>query len=153
MSAASGVKFRIHRSRPLGYNGSALGRLLMQHNLSRREGGCLFHTIAVAVCKPLAENRKPVRASSESKQEASRYERTDGQRESGDPTPPEADIKVTRDLIRAGQLMKIEVLAHVAMSYPNRCSLRELGYSFLSQLVYFLQTSFFLRRRGLRKQG
>src|SRR5678816_2382428 len=32
---------------------------------------------------------------------------------SGDPTPSEADIKVTRDLIRAGQLIKIEVLDHV----------------------------------------
>src|SRR5207253_8697426 len=27
---------------------------------------------------------------------------------SGDPTPSEADIKITRDLIRAGQLLKIE---------------------------------------------
>jgi DNA repair protein RadC len=34
---------------------------------------------------------------------------------SGDPTPSEADIKVTRDLIRAGQLMKIDVLDHVIM--------------------------------------
>ena len=34
---------------------------------------------------------------------------------SGDPTPSEADIKVTRDLIRAGQLMKIEVLDHVVI--------------------------------------
>ena len=32
---------------------------------------------------------------------------------SGDPTPSEADIKVTRDLIRAGQLLKIDVLDHV----------------------------------------
>ncbi|MGA2685969.1 MAG: DNA repair protein RadC [Verrucomicrobiota bacterium] len=32
---------------------------------------------------------------------------------SGDPAPSEADIKVTRDLIRAGQLLKIEVLDHV----------------------------------------
>jgi DNA repair protein RadC len=47
---------------------------------------------------------------------------------SGDPTPSEADIKVTRDLIRAGQLMKIEVLDHVIMGNPNRSSLRELGY-------------------------
>src|SRR5664280_2499905 len=47
---------------------------------------------------------------------------------SGDPTPSEADIKVTRDLIRAGQLLKIEVLDHVIMGNPNRCSLRELGY-------------------------
>jgi len=32
---------------------------------------------------------------------------------SGEPQPSEADIKVTRDLIRAGQLLKIEVLDHV----------------------------------------
>lgn len=47
---------------------------------------------------------------------------------SGDPTPSEADIKVTRDLIRAGQLIKIEVLDHVIMANPGRKSLRELGY-------------------------
>jgi DNA repair protein RadC len=47
---------------------------------------------------------------------------------SGDPTPSEADIKITRDLIRAGQLLKIEVLDHVIIGNPNRSSLRELGY-------------------------
>jgi DNA repair protein RadC len=53
---------------------------------------------------------------------------------SGDPTPSEADIKVTRDLIRAGQLLKIEVLDHViigraALDRPkDYVSLRELGY-------------------------
>ncbi len=53
---------------------------------------------------------------------------------SGDPTPSEADIKVTRDLIRAGQLLKIEVLDHVIIgrATPDRSkdyvSLRELGY-------------------------
>jgi DNA repair protein RadC len=53
---------------------------------------------------------------------------------SGDPTPSEADIKVTRDLIRAGQLLKIEVLDHVVVgrATPERTkdfvSLRELGY-------------------------
>jgi DNA repair protein RadC len=53
---------------------------------------------------------------------------------SGDPTPSEADIKVTRDLIRAGQLLKIEVLDHVILgrATPERpkdyVSLRELGY-------------------------
>ena len=47
---------------------------------------------------------------------------------SGDPTPSEADIKVTRDLIRAGQLLKIEVLDHVIIGRPRHCSLRELGY-------------------------
>src|SRR5215831_2598246 len=53
---------------------------------------------------------------------------------SGDPTPSEADIKVTRDLIRAGQLLKIEVLDHVILGRPTQerprdfVSLRELGY-------------------------
>lgn len=47
---------------------------------------------------------------------------------SGEPTPSDADIRVTRDLIRAGQLLKIEVLDHVIIGNPNRCSLRELGY-------------------------
>lgn len=47
---------------------------------------------------------------------------------SGDPTPSEADIKVTRDLIRAGQLLKIEVLDHVIMGNARHCSLRELGH-------------------------
>jgi len=49
---------------------------------------------------------------------------------SGDATPSEADIKVTRDLIRAGQLLKIEVIDHVVIGNPNRSSLRELGYFF-----------------------
>ena len=48
---------------------------------------------------------------------------------SGDPTPSEADIKVTRDLIRAGQLLKMEVLDHVIMG-SRQVSLRELGYFF-----------------------
>jgi len=53
---------------------------------------------------------------------------------SGDPTPSEADIKVTRDLIRAGQLLKIEVLDHVIIGRRTAerpkdfVSLRELGY-------------------------
>jgi len=53
---------------------------------------------------------------------------------SGDPSPSEADIKVTRDLIRAGQLLKIEVLDHIIIgrATPERqkdyASLRELGY-------------------------
>ena len=53
---------------------------------------------------------------------------------SGSPEPSEADIKVTRDLIRAGQLLKIEVLDHVILgrATPERpkdyASLRELGY-------------------------
>ena len=47
---------------------------------------------------------------------------------SGDSSPSEADIKVTRDLIRGGQLLKIDVLDHVIMGNPNHTSLRSLGY-------------------------
>lgn len=53
---------------------------------------------------------------------------------SGDPTPSESDIKVTRDLIRAGQLLKIDVLDHVIMGRVSKdraqdyASLREMGY-------------------------
>jgi DNA repair protein RadC len=53
---------------------------------------------------------------------------------SGDPTPSEADIKVTRDLIRAGQLLKIDVLDHIILGRRTQdrqrdfVSLRELGY-------------------------
>ena len=49
---------------------------------------------------------------------------------SGDPTPSEADIKVTRDLIRAGQLLKMEVLDHIIMGVNRHVSLREAGYFF-----------------------
>jgi len=53
---------------------------------------------------------------------------------SGDPSPSEADIKVTRDLIRSGQLLKIEVLDHIILGRATQerpkdfVSLRELGY-------------------------
>jgi len=48
---------------------------------------------------------------------------------SGDPSPSEADIRVTRDLIRAGQLLKIEVLDHVIVGFAGQfTSLRTLGY-------------------------
>lgn len=47
---------------------------------------------------------------------------------SGESTPSDADIKVTRDLIRAGQLLKMELLDHVIIGNGNRSSLRELGY-------------------------
>lgn len=53
---------------------------------------------------------------------------------SGDPSPSEADIRVTRDLIRAGQLLKIDVLDHIILGRSTEerrkdfVSLRELGY-------------------------
>lgn len=52
---------------------------------------------------------------------------------SGDATPSEGDIKVTRDLIRAGQILKVEVLDHVIVGRADSgadkdyLSLRELG--------------------------
>lgn len=47
---------------------------------------------------------------------------------SGDPTPSDADIKITRDLIRAGQLLKIEVCDHLVVGHGQHKSLRSLGY-------------------------
>ena len=48
---------------------------------------------------------------------------------SGDPAASEADIKVTRDLIRAGQLLKIEIADHVIIGGQDRyLSLRASGY-------------------------
>jgi antirestriction protein ArdC len=47
---------------------------------------------------------------------------------SGEPRPSQADIQATRDLIRAGNLLKIEVLDHVIIGKPQYCSLRELGF-------------------------
>ena len=53
---------------------------------------------------------------------------------SGVPSPSDADIKVTRALIRAGRLLKIEVLDHIIMGRADDgcikgyASLRELGY-------------------------
>jgi len=47
---------------------------------------------------------------------------------SGESSPSEADIKVTRDLIRAGQLLKIEVLDHIVIGNANHTSLRASGY-------------------------
>lgn len=52
----------------------------------------------------------------------------------GDPLPSEADIRVTRDLIRIGQLLKLEVLDHIILGRRSEtrvkdyCSLRELGH-------------------------
>jgi DNA repair protein RadC len=47
---------------------------------------------------------------------------------SGDPTPSDADIKVTRDLIRAGQLLKIEITDHIIIGVNEHKSLRSLGF-------------------------
>lgn len=54
---------------------------------------------------------------------------------SGDPSPSDADIRVTRDLIRAGQLLKIEVLDHIILG--ARTTERPRDYSSLRELGYF----------------
>ena len=42
--------------------------------------------------------------------------------------PSQADIKVTRDLVRVGQLLKIEIADHIIIGGQTHKSLRELGY-------------------------
>lgn len=54
---------------------------------------------------------------------------------SGDSSPSEADIKVTRDLIRSGQLLKIDVLDHVILG--RRTEVQPKDYSSLRELGYF----------------
>ena len=56
---------------------------------------------------------------------------------SGDPTPSKADITVTRDLIRAGQLLKIEVLDHVILG--ERRADRKRDFFSLKEHGYFYQ--------------
>jgi DNA repair protein RadC len=53
---------------------------------------------------------------------------------SGNPIPSKNDIAVTLDLIRAGQILKIEVVDHIIMGRPTPArpkdyySFREAGY-------------------------
>ena len=53
---------------------------------------------------------------------------------SGDPSPSQADIRVTLDLVRAGKLLKIDFVDHVIIGHATKerqkdyCSLRELGH-------------------------
>lgn len=53
---------------------------------------------------------------------------------SGDPSPSEADIRVTRDMCRAGETLKTELMDHLVIGAPSAhfpkgfTSLRELGY-------------------------
>lgn len=54
---------------------------------------------------------------------------------SGDPTPSESDIRVTRDLIRAGQLLKIEVADHIILGH--RTSANDKGYFSMREMGLF----------------
>jgi DNA repair protein RadC len=46
---------------------------------------------------------------------------------SGDPTPSADDVELTRRLIRAGELMGIDVIDHLILADTRFCSLRERG--------------------------
>ena len=51
---------------------------------------------------------------------------------SGDPTPSQEDIAITKELVAAGKLLGVELLDHVVIGNRNRCvSLNEkrLGFS------------------------
>jgi len=52
---------------------------------------------------------------------------------SGDPTPSESDIKITRELIRAGQYLRIDLLDHIILGDARR----ENGYASLRAMGYF----------------
>lgn len=47
---------------------------------------------------------------------------------SGDPSPSQADLKITRELVEAGRLLGIELLDHVVIGNPSHASLRDMGY-------------------------
>jgi DNA repair protein RadC len=49
---------------------------------------------------------------------------------SGDPSPSPEDIKVTRQLVKAGKLLDIEVLDHVIIGRQRYVSLKERQLGF-----------------------
>lgn len=51
------------------------------------------------------------------------------QHPSGNPTPSEEDIEVTKRLTEAGKIIGVELLDHVIVSYTGKyVSLKEKGY-------------------------
>jgi DNA repair protein RadC len=46
---------------------------------------------------------------------------------SGDPTPSQQDIRLTRDLVEAGRHMKVTVHDHVIVGAEGRTSMRAMG--------------------------
>lgn len=49
---------------------------------------------------------------------------------SGDPTPSTEDVKVTRDLVKAGDLLDVELLDHLVIARHSYVSLKEKGLGF-----------------------
>ena len=49
---------------------------------------------------------------------------------SGDPTPSQEDVQVTRQLVEAGRLLDIELLDHMVIGRQGFVSLKEKGLGF-----------------------
>ena len=49
---------------------------------------------------------------------------------SGDPTPSDEDVVVTRELVTAGKALDIDVLDHVVIGWHTFASLKEQGAGF-----------------------
>jgi len=49
---------------------------------------------------------------------------------SGDPTPSQDDVEMTRQMVEAGQLLGIDVLDHIVIGRQSFVSLRERGLGF-----------------------
>jgi DNA repair protein RadC len=49
---------------------------------------------------------------------------------SGDPTPSPEDVRVTRQIIEAGNMLDIEVLDHLIIGQGRYVSLKERGLGF-----------------------
>lgn len=49
---------------------------------------------------------------------------------SGDPTPSPEDVNVTRQIVKAGKLLDIELLDHLIFGLQRFCSLKERGLGF-----------------------
>ena len=49
---------------------------------------------------------------------------------SGDPSPSKDDIRVTREIVKAGKLLDIEVLDHLVIGRGKFVSLKERGLGF-----------------------
>ena len=49
---------------------------------------------------------------------------------SGDPTPSRDDVRVTKDLVQAGELLGINVLDHIIIGHQKFVSMKERGLGF-----------------------
>lgn len=49
---------------------------------------------------------------------------------SGDPTPSSADVSVTLELVKAGELLQIKVIDHLVIGLGRHVSMKRLGLGF-----------------------